>query len=261
MKKTIIFILLIFTILLTSCSNQPPQPISISSQANNTLEENIFVEIKGEVKSPGIFEMSNNDRIFHLIAKAGGLTNFADISNLNQLEKLTDNTTIIVCKINYPSCNKNTSKILVEVRGEVYNPGVYELDENSRVFNVLELAGGIGENSDLGEISLTSTLSDEAILLICTKEDSICLEKSKNLWNNTSPINPNYNNNINENLININTASISELITLDSIGVATAEKIIEYRIINGAFLTISDIKNVNGIGDLTFEKIMHKITV
>ena len=61
--------------------------------------------------------------------------------------------------------------------------------------------------------------------------------------------------------ININTATLEELDTLDGIGKSTAEKIIEYRKQNGKFKTIEDLKNVSGIGESKYEKIKEKITV
>jgi competence protein ComEA len=62
-------------------------------------------------------------------------------------------------------------------------------------------------------------------------------------------------------LININTASAEQLDTLDGIGPAYAQKIIEYRTANGGFKSIEEIKNVKGIGDKTFEKIANSITI
>lgn len=62
-------------------------------------------------------------------------------------------------------------------------------------------------------------------------------------------------------IININTADIEELITLDGIGEAIAQKIVDYREEAGNFKTIEDIKNVSGIGDKKFEAIKNNITV
>lgn len=67
--------------------------------------------------------------------------------------------------------------------------------------------------------------------------------------------------NKNENLININTASIEELMNITGIGESKAKSIIQYRDENGNFKVIEDIKNVSGIGDALFEKIKGSITV
>ena len=65
----------------------------------------------------------------------------------------------------------------------------------------------------------------------------------------------------NEKIVNINTADIEKLSSLEGIGEKTAQAIIDYRNANGPFETTEDIKNVSGIGDKTFEKIGDYITV
>ena len=64
-----------------------------------------------------------------------------------------------------------------------------------------------------------------------------------------------------DNLINLNTATESELETLTGIGVSTAKKIIDYRKKNGKFKSIEEIKNVSGIGDAKYAAIKEDITV
>ena len=61
--------------------------------------------------------------------------------------------------------------------------------------------------------------------------------------------------------INLNTASAAQLDTLPGIGTAYAQRIIDYRQSNGGFKDISEIKNVKGIGDKTFEKLKDLITI
>ena len=67
--------------------------------------------------------------------------------------------------------------------------------------------------------------------------------------------------NTSNKLININTCSKEDLLTLNGVGSSKADKIIEYRNQFGYFKTIEDIKNVSGIGDSAFEKIKDYITV
>lgn len=61
--------------------------------------------------------------------------------------------------------------------------------------------------------------------------------------------------------ININSASASELTDLPGIGDVIAGRIVEYRLLNGPFASIEDIRNVSGIGAKKFEDIMDRITV
>ena len=65
----------------------------------------------------------------------------------------------------------------------------------------------------------------------------------------------------NTSLININSASINELIKLDNIGTNTAKKIIEYRDNNGPFTCIEDIMKVSGIKESIFNAIKELICV
>jgi len=62
-------------------------------------------------------------------------------------------------------------------------------------------------------------------------------------------------------VININEASVKDLAGLSGIGKTKAEAIIAYRNENGKFENIDDMKKVKGIGKKTFEKISHRITV
>lgn len=62
-------------------------------------------------------------------------------------------------------------------------------------------------------------------------------------------------------LININTCSYEDLLSLNGIGPVKAQAIIEYRSANGGFSSIEEITNVSGIGEKTFESIRSFITV
>ncbi len=267
MKKLLLFVFTGLLITLAACNNRQTNiPEFSSSTDESTLptdeSKKIYVQIVGEVISPGVYEMSEGDRLFHLIKKAGGLTDFADTSNQQQLEKLSDGSIFKICSVNASTCSQQ-EKIYVEIRGHVQNPGIYELENNSRVFTLLEVAGGMLENGDLGVISLANFLNDEMILLVCQANDQTCLETSKKLWfkNDQQNTNDNIDINTENSLININYASLDLLKTLEGIGEAYAKAIIAYRTENGAFLTIESIMDVDGIGTGIFEKIKNNITV
>ncbi len=83
-------------------------------------------------------------------------------------------------------------------------------------------------------------------------QNSVILDNSQENINNTQEY---------ISIININTANVEELVTLKGIGESTANKIIEYRELNGDFLSIEDIKNVNGIAESKFETIKEFIIV
>ena len=139
----------------------------------------------------------------------------------------------------------------VDIKGCIKNPGVYKLVKGSRVKDVIELAGGLTSDSDTSNINLAKIIEDEMVININSVND------------NNSNINNNYSNNNNNlsSLININTASLEQLMTLSGIGEAKAKSIISYREENGSFKEIEDITKVSGIGQALYEKIKDYITV
>ena len=130
--------------------------------------------------------------------------------------------------------------IVVEVKGEVKHPGIYTLPKDTRVQDLITVAGGLTVDADTTNINMAQKISDGMVLVV------------PRIGNNT---------NNSQNKVNINTASLAELCTLSGIGEATAQKIIDYRTTNGPFSSIEEIKNVSGIGDALYNKIKDHITI
>ena len=147
-------------------------------------------------------------------------------------------------------------KIFVYVIGAVNKPGIIEAPVNSRLYEIVEFAGGFAENADKMAINLAVTVTDEEKIIIPYKETSTNKHE-------TQKINQLYKESTKSKSekVNINTASVEELKTLSGIGQSTAEKIINYRKENSKFEKIEDIKNVSGIGDAKFNSIKDKIVV
>lgn len=163
---------------------------------------------------------------------------------------------------------KNINKVVVDIKGMVASPGVYEVDSSARVNDVIEIAGGLIEGADTSMINLAKIVSDEMTIIIYSSEE--ILEKYKNevcvcdcpeIINDACIDSDTDNSNVNNELVNINTASKDELMTIPGIGESKADTIIKYREENGNFKSIEDIKNVSGIGESLFEKIKDYITV
>lgn len=151
---------------------------------------------------------------------------------------------------------KNTeqeiSKIKIHITGEVKNSGIYELDEGSRIFDIIEKAGGITPEADLSKVNLAYQISDGQKIII----PSIKQEASGNyIIENSGENVVQEEKDSKDSKININTASVSELIALPGVGKSTAEKIINYRNQNGKFKNIEDIKNVSGIGESKYNQL------
>ena len=136
--------------------------------------------------------------------------------------------------------------IYVDIKGAVFNPGVYKVENNTRLFQAIAKAGGLLEAADNNAINLSMLLKDEQVVYIPEEGEefpnvAICSDDSNDL-------------------VNINTASKSQLETLPGVGPSTAQSIIDYREGNGEFSLIEDIMNVTGIGETTFNDIKDFIT-
>lgn len=192
---------------------------------------------------------------------------------------------------------KNIEKCYVDIKGEVKKPGVYEINENNIINDVISLAGGFTKNAYTKNINLSKKVSDELVIYVYSEKEykkliekeeikpvikeCICpsyeisdcinngsteikIEENNNIEDKENVIiDQNNNTDVNKNeqkLININNATKEELMTLNGIGESKANSIIEYRK-QTYFQKIEDIKNVSGIGDSAFEKIKEYITV
>lgn len=171
------------------------------------------------------------------------------------------------------------NNVKIDIKGNIQNPGVYEMSEGSRVIDAINMAGGLLENSNTSLINLSQKLKDEMIIIIYTndqieqyKNDNkkieyvyVEVEKCPDTINdaciNKSEETQQQTDNTTNSLISINDASIEQLTTLPGIGKSKANDIIEYRNQNGKFQTIDDIKKVKGIGESVFEKIKDSITI
>lgn len=152
------------------------------------------------------------------------------------------------------SNNVENKKIIVHVSGCVVNEGIVELSEGARINDAINSAGGSTLDADLNKLNLAYPIKDgEKIYVPSVTDDDEDISK---LSSSNSSINSN-----NSNLININTATQTELETLSGIGPSTALKIIQYRKDHGNFDSIDDIKNVPGIGDSKFNNIKNSICV
>ena len=184
--------------------------------------------------------------IFHSTKSSDILLDKNENTKISEKIKAEDNDAVIEQN---SSAVKN-EKVVVYISGEVVNPQVVEMKDGDRLIDAVEKCGGMTENADKNAVNLALLLKDE---------DHYVIPKiGENLQLNTSSNNKSSQNN---NLVNINTADKTILISLPSIGEKTAEKIIQYRETNGNFKSIDDIKNINGIGEKKFEQIKDLITV
>ncbi len=150
---------------------------------------------------------------------------------------------------------EETSAICVYICGAVDEPGVYELSEASRLYELVEQAGGLTAEADATSINLAQTLVDGDMVFVPTREES-----AAGITASAGQSAPSADTAAGGK-VNINTADVSQLTTLNGIGEAKAAAIIAYREEHGAFQSIEEIMEVSGIAEGTFAKIQEDITV
>lgn len=172
---------------------------------------------------------------------------------------------------------KNSNIITIDIKGEVLNPGVYNLPVGARVIDAIEASGGVTASADTLNLNLSKVLNDQNVIIINSKDskdskevikyietecdcpniNDACINGEDILTNDTEN---NSSDKSSNSKISINTATKEELMKLKGIGESKAEDIIAYRNNNGLFKSVEDIKKVSGIGDKVFEKIKDQIT-
>lgn len=141
-----------------------------------------------------------------------------------------------------------TSNVMVDIKGAVKNPGVYELQVEDRVKGAIQQAGGFRDDADSNQINLAERVYDEMVIYIPSvheqdMDSSIVSRGDQN------------------GKIRVNLATKEELTTLPGIGEAKAAAIIEYREENGKFTKIEDLTEISGIGEKTVERLAEFILV
>ena len=149
--------------------------------------------------------------------------------------------------------------VAVDVIGAVPRPGLYEFAKGARVQDAIDAAGGLLAEANVSGLNLAALLEDGQQLVIPYKNGTAPTEGAALDLPSAETATPTNNSSV--ELVNINTASLEELIALPSIGPTIAQKIIDYRTANGPFSTIEDIMNVSGVGPSTFDDIKNLITV
>lgn len=150
--------------------------------------------------------------------------------------------------------------VYVQICGAVNQPGVYKVSHTLRIFEVIDLAGGVTQEADTDVINLARPVEDEMKIYVPVRGESTD-EDFNNLSENDLYESDGTGQGIEDGLVNINQADEEELMTLPGIGEAKAAAIIAYREENGVFSDISEIMNISGIKQAAFDKIKDLIKV
>ena len=202
--------------------------IKLTSEIKESEEkkEKVFVDIKGAIKKPGVYEMDNDKKIIDVVTEAGGLTNEADTTYINLAKKITNEMVILI-----------------------YTKDQIKESKKKETFSIIN-----------EETCICPVIKNDACITETTKSNKTTTSQSKSSTNSK----PNSNDNTSTNTstkVNINTASLEELQTLAGIGESKAKSIMAYREENGNYNSPEEILNVSGIGESIYEKIKDNITV
>lgn len=201
------------------------------SSEEQKAQEYILVDIKGEVKTPGVYKLPVNSRVIDAIEASGGLTKKAVTTYINLSKTLKDENVIII----------NSKSELKKIE-EKKNIEEIKINNNSSV-----------------SVKTSDVITNDVDKV---KEETTTESVTKTPEEGSSPANEISSEQKKETTsVNINESSIEELTTISGIGESKAKAIIEYRTTNGPFKSIEEIKNVSGIGDKLYDKIKAYITI
>ena len=167
-------------------------------------------------------------------------------------EESVEGTTVVETTMLAEKTEVSTTQetvIFVDIKGEVRNPGVYQMKVGDRVKDALEAAGGLTAEADSQKVNLAKRLEDQMVIVVPkVGEEAEEIPAGETRKEATK-----------EGKVNINTATVEELKTLKGVGEKKAEAIIEYRKKNGSFQTKEDLMKVRGIGKKLFESFQERI--
>lgn len=149
-----------------------------------------------------------------------------------------------------------SESIVVEIKGEVRNPEVYTLKKGAIVKNLIEEAGGLTEKGDTSAINLAKELQNHECIVIGNIDNKNIQAQSVSVSGTGVS-----SNSQTDGKVNLNSATEAELDTLPGVGKVMAGKIIEYREKNGGFKDIEELKNIDRVGEATFEKLKDKVSI
>lgn len=247
-KDVVLFLLillcfgfLIYDRVVKQKENDITEPIAKTSFIeNDAITSTIHVDVKGAVASPGVYEVNDNAIIQDVILLAGGFLKNAYTNNINLSKKLKDQMVLYIYTTN--EMKSITAKEVAKVSNQVCTTSSYTIQEcvDDKI-SVIEVAMDTSSDDNSSIETIVSNSETDSVTTIP--------ESSKTNLKETTKI------------VNLNTASKSELTTLSGIGDSKADAIIQYRTEHGSFQSISEITNVSGIGESIFAKIKNSITV
>lgn len=208
------------------------------------------------LKDRGRMQMDTKSNIIRMIIVssmiiiAGVYYSYTRNSNQVEVEILLETQEVLVVEVETTMAEPEVI-LIIHVGGEVMSPGVYEVKQGQRVYEVIELAGGFTEAAAKDYLNLAEVLEDGMKLIVPNEED-LRLENIDLYGQVEFQV---------DSKVDLNKASKEQLMNLTGIGEAKAEDIITYREEIGLFQSIEEIMNISGIKEAAFEKIKDDIYV
>ena len=191
--------------------------------------------------------MNRKRKVFLVIIFCMGVLCGCGSRNNVYLEKIQTETSEVP-QTEEKDCQEEMGSCMVYVCGAVENPGVYELPENSRVYEAVAMAGRMTEDAGMEAVNQAEFVTDGQMLRIPTMEEVAAAQEESE-------------SNVDDGLLDINRASVADFMTLPGIGQSKAEALFQYREAHGRFSSIEEIMNVDGIKEGVFNKIKDSIKV
>ena len=193
-------------------------------------------------------KIKNKSSIILIFIALLALISFYLYNQQNQPDNLTEQIEFdLINEVEAENEQSNHQEVIVvDVKGEVNQPGIYEVNSEMRVHDVIQLASGLTDHADENQLNLAQKVIDEMIIQVPRKTEE-----------GTESFVP--QSNINNDKIKLNQATVEDLTTLTGIGPSKAEAIITYRDEVGMFKDVDELLNVSGIGKKTLESIRDDI--
>ncbi|TRM12763.1 ComEA family DNA-binding protein [Lentibacillus cibarius] len=170
-----------------------------------------------------------------------------DSSDEAILEKESANPNLEADSRDNSKVKQQPTEVMVDVKGEVVAPGVYEAAADARVHDVIQMAGGFKKNADQTTVNLAQKVQDEMVIMVSA------------IAENATP--SSVTSKTGTKKVRINYAEQAEIEELNGIGPSKAQAIIQYREENGLFKEIEDLLDVSGIGEKTLEALKEEIQI
>ncbi|MGB8453311.1 MAG: helix-hairpin-helix domain-containing protein [Anaerocolumna sp.] len=258
LKTGIILLLIVLAGIFYSCRDVKEPNISLQDDfANQTAE--------GVTKEP-VADGQTDEKLLTVDDQRSSETTTADITEVNQTAKGQEADQSMEKAFDVAH-----EYIYIYICGAVREPDVYEVDTDTRLVDVIKLAGGLSEDAAGDYVNQAALVEDGQKVYIPTKDEVKGILPDGFLYNDSNQpdtVNETISSEVNAagatasaGKVNINKASSEELMTLAGIGESKAESIIAYRQEHGSFKRIEEIKNISGIKDSVFNKISDMITV